>query len=37
LLIEAASISVESVNYQTTRRNNPQDNHLQPYCLTAFT
>jgi hypothetical protein len=30
LLMEAASISETSVNfYQTTRRNNPEDSHLE--------
>jgi hypothetical protein len=29
LMMEAASTSEMSVNYQTTRRNIPEDSHLQ--------
>jgi hypothetical protein len=33
LMMEAASISKTSISfYQTTRRNNPEDRHLQLYC-----
>jgi hypothetical protein len=34
LMMEAAIISETSVNFHhTTRRNNPQDSHLQAYAL----
>jgi hypothetical protein len=38
LMMEAASTSVTSVNYQTTRRNNPEDGHLHipSICVLRF-
>jgi hypothetical protein len=38
LMVEAASTSETSVNfYQTTRRNNPEDNHLNFYTDSSWT
>jgi hypothetical protein len=37
LIMEAASTSETSVNfYQTTRRNNPEDSHLQNMCFITY-